>query len=780
MPLSAGTYEFGPNESDDEGLGIGEPSSVSFGLEVRPDGECVLSPGRLLVSVEGQKVSSPISVTSGQTIQAGADHFVVLPPAAATGSNRRVLAPTTPIAIAAVNPVPPPRGGFLLALALLLIVLGVVLGITVDDLWYLLAGVGIVLGIFTWLRRGRLGRAAQHKREVDLRNAKSELASALMDRRFAVAQERRSQIVGPAELLSTDALSAPTLLAVGAGDTEWSPKVGRSESLGWDPHPTIEDYSSVSSVPFQLDTGRGPIAIAGSRSDTRAVARYLTVAAMHQFGPDAVSISTDDTSAWEWADGHVSRSASEFTIVDRADVGSIATGSMPARGAILIDTDEQLPDGVDRVLRVSTTSVAHAVDDQARLLAADLVPYGLTVAAAQSAAASVIAQHASNPAMRAAAEERLKNIDRPAPTPPLPSTVPLPTSPPMPKTPTGGLGRQSLANTDAMGISPAAAEPNSGATGGAAVGGALAGGAVVGGAAAAAALSSTTGEATESRSSIETTIDAEGGVDIADEHGSGLDPREIDPKELDPSALDDSSLDDTSLDSGALVRTESSTASSEPDMSAPSHVSAGDATVLFTVDSAEVGRELVASVAIDMAHRKSPSAASVCVIDSKERGLIRLRQLPHCVGYAAIDDRPGLDRVLTTIENHNRAAARAGGSPTTMTVVISDLGPLLDFLRRAERDVDINRLINAAATSSSHALVVAAATSASAPVDPAFDACVTSRVRHESSGQARISDGQGERDLPTADFSASDLTGAVAAIKREALRASSSRIGETT
>lgn len=739
MPLIPGTYEFGPNDADDEGLGMGDPTSVSFILEVRRTGEVVLTPGQIAVSIEGQRVSSPVNIVPGHTIQAGADHFVLLAPTEAAGAGRRPMAPTSPITIRAaeVDDAGRRRGTLLLAIAL--IVVGVLLGLLVDELWYLLAGLGIVLGVVGWLARSRRLRRAEARREASVQEAKADLASSLMKRRIAVAQERRSEVAGPAELLGGATLTPSSALAIGAGDTEWTPRVGRSDGIGWDPHPIIDDYSSVSSVPFTVDHEAGPVALCGPRSATLAVARYLTVAAMHHFGPEEVTLSSDDDAAWAWADDSVRRGSHGFVIVDRDDP------EVPAQGIIVLDADQPIPTGVDRVVRVTENDIAHASDEEGRLLAADLVPYGLTAPAATAAAATVVSQHEEKRRIRAAKAER-DEANRKA--------------------------REEAKKAAAE--SRRAAEAKASETAKAARAARQARAAR----AAASAGATATPSANAFRDSPTLSTDA---TDLHDDTAllesditpldSEAAPIAVAPLASTPAAPSTRPVDGVAAGEAdpADLDAESSAAGDgdgdeDIDASPLEELTPGNATVLFTVDDAAIGRELVASVAIDMAHRRGPGELAVGIIDSAERGLIRLKQLPHCVGYAALDDPTGIDDVLTIVESHTDGHREIGESDA-MVLVISDLVPLIDHLHATGRADDARRLIRAASNSDDQRLIIAAANSSTAEIHVDFDACVTSRVDYTSDGDARIVDANGERPLPSTDFSARDLTGAVAAIK---------------
>lgn len=127
---------------------------------------------------------------------------------------------------------------------------------------------------------------------------------------------------------------------------------------------------------------------------------------------------------------------------------------------------------------------------------------------------------------------------------------------------------------------------------------------------------------------------------------------------------------------------------------------------LYTSDSRIESKEMLAGIGLDLAERSDPDKLSITILDAGDRGLIRLRQLPHCVGYAAIDDDRGAEQALADL---NQALAQ----PTDHLHVIlaSEFPHLLKFLGQSGRRSTAEHLAQLAQqTEEDHLIMLASST----------------------------------------------------------------------
>ncbi len=124
---------------------------------------------------------------------------------------------------------------------------------------------------------------------------------------------------------------------------------------------------------------------------------------------------------------------------------------------------------------------------------------------------------------------------------------------------------------------------------------------------------------------------------------------------------------------------------------------------LYTSDSQLQSKELLAGIGLELAYRRSAARLSLTVLDSGDRGLVRLSQLPHCVGYAAIDD----------VENFGASIARISEaldhpSERLQVILASEFPRLIAFLQLSGRQTMADHLLTLARQTDQDRLVLVA------------------------------------------------------------------------
>ncbi len=713
MPLRRGVYQFGPSKTEDAGLDVGDPAVVSFELEVRGPDDVILSPGRDAVSIEGRTVSQPLPITTGRTIQAGPDLFV-LTTTADEASAKRIVAPTSPIIVPKVHPTVASRYLPLLWLAGLSIIAGVALSFILDELlWLALAGVGLVVAGVVLLMRRRAEARAKAENEQKVTQAKGELAGSLMERRIVTAQEARSQSTGPADVLQSfagDGSDPNTAdLAIGAGTKPWKPPIGSLQGAGWDPQGIIDGHSSLAAVPFETELAK-PFAVAGPRPAALAFARYLTLAVAEKVGANNIAIDTDEPSDWAWADGLLSPSTdnASFVVRDRTD------GTTPRRGLLLTSEPHPVPPGVGGLLSISTTGVAKLHDGIGNTVADDIVPYGVTSKSAVAAKAGASAERlrreeirearrAANREVEAAAAQRNAEVQARRAKAEVQRTE-------------AETQRLEEAEMRAQRAAVKAAEQSAGIA----------------------------PEVTEVR-------DATSDVEVA----PLVDPAAVataPARPPRPAPPTDADLRKTPPDPPPFAPS----APTRPTAPAKTGRDA-TSTTLFLSDDLGHADALVASVTIDLAERLTPDRFAFAVLDSGSRPLIRLRQMFHCNGYAGIDHDASVDALLDMVERHQRQA-----NNRLLLLAVSDLVATLAYLDGAGRYTQAQQLRNALAAADGKSLIVIGSSPRSNPPSHDLAEVVMSQVERYADGTARVRDSRGSRPLSFNEASGQDLTGSVA------------------
>ena len=712
MPLRRGVYQFGPSKTEDAGLDVGDPAVVSFELEVRSREDVLLSPGRDAVSIEGRTVSQPVPLKAGHTIQAGPDLFVLeRADAELASTNRRIVAPTSPIIIPKVRPAAGLRYWPLLWLAVIAIIVGVALSFVLEELlWLALTGAGVVLALIVFLLRRRSAARARAENDQQVVQAKGQLASALMERRIETAREVRSMSAGPADVLPSFAGiglgSTSSVAAVAAGTQPWQPPVGSMHAAGWDPQGIIEGHSTLAAVPLDVELAK-PIAIAGPRPAALAAARYLTLVAAERVGGQNVAIDTDHPSDWSWSQGLVNPDASSasYIVSDRAD------GITPRQGIFITENAHPVPPGVGCVLSINSSGLAKVHDATGNTVADELVPYGITT---KLAAASVSAAPAEQQRQRLAREAREH------------------------------AARQAEA-TRALRANEAAARR--------------------------AAESERRAKAEAQRTAARNTTAAQGtaqaqgtaaaqGTAQAQDRGAtppapplGAQPaaRLVPP---DPPAAPQPAAGQPARSTPPEPPPAPPTRPLRPDNTNREATS----TTLFSADSLAQANVLIATVTLDLAKGLSTDRYSFAVLDSGSRPLIRLQQMDHCVGYAGVDDDAGIDEVLSLVDRHrsDRSSSRL------LVLTVSNLVATLHYLENSGRAAQAQTLRNALAGADGVHLLVIGSTRHDLPVPEDLGELVSSRVVRQADGSAHVTDASGSRRLSFNESPAQDLTGAVA------------------
>lgn len=148
--------------------------------------------------------------------------------------------------------------------------------------------------------------------------------------------------------------------------------------------------------------------------------------------------------------------------------------------------------------------------------------------------------------------------------------------------------------------------------------------------------------------------------------------------------------------------------------------------LLYTSDDRSESKAGLATLGLNLTEQRPASAMALTILDAGDRGLIRLRQLPHCVGYATIDDDEGARLALAGLD-----AALEDRSRTTQVVLISEFPRLLAFLRLSGRDLLADRLTQLSKRSSNDELVMLASATTDSPnghTEPITDRDMTEGV----------------------------------------------------
>lgn len=713
MSLRRGVYQFGPSKTEDAGLDVGDPAVVSFELEVRSADDVILSPGRDAVSIEGRTVSQPVPITAGHTIQAGPDLFVLgAADENSIATTGRIVAPTSPILVPKVDAAIARKYLPFLWLAAIGIIAGVALSFVLDELlWLALAGAGLILAGIVLILRQRSRSRARAENEQKVTQAKGELAGSLMDRRILVAQESRSTATGPADVLrgyagvGDDPVS--TKMTIASGTKPWQPPIGSMQAAGWDPQGIVDGHSTLAAVPFETSLAK-PFAVAGPRPAALAFARYVTLAATEKFGADNVAIDSDTPSDWEWSAGllQTDLASASFLVRDRAD------GSTPTAGLLITDEPHPVPPGIGSLLAISSSGVARLHDSTGNVIADELIPFGITRTSAAAANAGAEGERRR----RAEVQEARALTERDS------QAAKQRHADDVAARRAKDEARRIEAETRRLEAAAGRAKPKS-----------LAASPPV----PPAALSA---PAAPSRP----------------------------PKPTPPAPTSDAPLAPPAPPMGlhapaAPAKPATPAAPVRPVAPArqPVPVRAdrdATSTTLFSADELEEANALVASVTLDLAHRLPPDRFVFAVLDSGTRPLIRLRQMYHCTGYAALDHDDSVEALLEMVGRH---IARPSAE-RLLLLAVSDLIGTLAYLEQSGRASQAVALRDALSLADGTSLVVVGSTRRDTPPSHDLAEAVMSQVERHADGTAHVRDSRGARPLSLSHTSGQDLTGSVA------------------
>ena len=359
MQLGIGRYEFGPAAGEAGGLQAGQPSVVSFEIEVIGAEEIILSPRGIEIKIDGRPTVSPETVSQGQVIQAGPDHFVVGKPDDFVSLARR---PQPRITVPRVTG---PEFGSAIPFSWLwlgLILLGILLAVLVASPWLLLALAGVGLAAYSWHRRRKQDNAEDLAHTRALERANNQLSKELAESRSRMSRQCRAAhlsptnvVTGTEEIGSADDRSERTgriHIAIGLGDVSWQPPVSERPRAGWDYQALVKEYSSLSAVPYLLDVEAGPLGLVGPNEATAAVARYLS---------------------------HATESVSGKSLTVRSSTAANSSVSGSSSGRILYLAQDQadIPSECLHTVIVDDSGFASVQTRAGEVVATDLVPHGL-------------------------------------------------------------------------------------------------------------------------------------------------------------------------------------------------------------------------------------------------------------------------------------------------------------------------------------------------------------------------------------------------------------------
>ncbi len=308
FPLRRGTFRFGPDSQGSAGLSDGEPSSVSFLLEIDRRDYVTVTKGDEPLAVEGVPVAEPVSAFPGDIIQLGTDHFSV---ESIAGPSFKEPPPT--IAVESVPPIRQRRR--LLPLPVWLLVAAIGFGLALlDRRWLILVGIALAGILIDVVWHGRRQRRAEQEHQERVAAATKRLSHDLQCLRITEARAMRDAYPGPAsiaDIVQEERTWSPLKakrgdwrVAVASGDIEWSPPIAAPAQPAWAFEHVVSNYDFLAAVPFTVDLSDGPVGLVGPRAATTAVARHLCTSAMTQFHPRHLAVRVQGTEAqldeWAW------------------------------------------------------------------------------------------------------------------------------------------------------------------------------------------------------------------------------------------------------------------------------------------------------------------------------------------------------------------------------------------------------------------------------------------------------------------------------------------------
>ena len=285
LALAPGDYAFGENSAITDGLGLGAPDALSFGLRVDQRGQVIAVPGNSRARIGDQPLVAEAPLGSS-ILDVGTARFRCADPTPAARrrpsphpirrrSRQTDPEPETMVTAPAVPDTPSSR-----------------------PRWHL-----------------------QHRRDNRRHQAEVAEIAQRFGSQLANVRERyetylRDQHPSPAVLQRWALLLDQRLwerrpqhedfgrVAIAVGDLAWRPKLAAGGDLAPELAEVYARIDRLRSVPLVADLCAGPIGIAGPRASTRACGRAVVLRSSAYGGPDDVRIgllaSADEVAAWDW------------------------------------------------------------------------------------------------------------------------------------------------------------------------------------------------------------------------------------------------------------------------------------------------------------------------------------------------------------------------------------------------------------------------------------------------------------------------------------------------
>lgn len=181
--------------------------------------------------------------------------------------------------------------------------------------------------------------------------------------------------------------------------------------------------------------------------------------------------------------------------------------------------------------------------------------------------------------------------------------------------------------------------------------------------------------------------------------------------------------------------------------------------VLVTGTDPNTTTEVLSSLTVDLLVRPENRNLAVHVIDARDRSLIRLRQLDQTRNYAPADDIAAIEALLGALERGLTTT-----TPKPAVLIANQIGPLLSFLERMERQDLVERLTSLIGFHDRVRLLVAASGPHPSDIDaPLLDRFAT-RLRCDNEQIGMLASGRDERTISISSLSGHDLTTSVASL----------------
>jgi hypothetical protein len=333
LRLGVGRFDVGPADRHDA-LVVRRSDAARLDIEVRPDGECIVTPGGSsavmldgLPMTEGRRVSDEILLVDGRAFRFSGPLPRRRVRSGDEGTDRvrferapRVLIDEDglPAIVVPGRPEQSSRLPRFLAVSTLPLVAGGVAGLTVDPKGYLVAGLTPLTAIGWIVERGVRGRRRRRRFTTQAGLDARAFAQELDFHRAGAIQRRRAASPDVAELRARALSAAPTVwerrsgdsdflvLSFGIGSAPWQPPVTKPIETYSELAPLTLDRATLPAVPLTVDLRASrAIAVVGPRDDALALSRWLIAQVATLHGPADVALTLvcepyrlDD---WDWA-----------------------------------------------------------------------------------------------------------------------------------------------------------------------------------------------------------------------------------------------------------------------------------------------------------------------------------------------------------------------------------------------------------------------------------------------------------------------------------------------